>query len=258
MKTFIASILLVLPVVVFSSEVKYGDTVEEVRDALGTPRGQSRMGARELLYFDRGEVELNAGRVTRVALRSEAAQTALEAKRTAEADRIRRLQQTLMIEGEATKTRMLADPAFQASPLGYQVGYWQNFARKYPMVPCSDQLGIAQARLDEQNQTVQREEQARRTAALKEEAKAAREERARLSPYSDSYRDSSNYYPLITSSYGRRSSFFSRDRNEKPSCRSLAPVPIEQKTSSHSAEAFTGKNWMVWPSPAYPARTSPF
>ena len=262
MKTIRVVFLLVLPLTIFAGEVKRGDNIEAVRATLGTPRGQSRLGARELLYFDRGEVELSAGLVTRVALRSEKDQAAFEAKRTAEADRVRRQNQTLLTEGEALKNRMLADPAFQATPLSYQVAFWQNFSRKYSMVSCTEQLSIAQARLDEQVQATQKSEQAQRIADL--EAKAREREREnRARTYYPYYDDSRDFHPLITTSYGRRTQFFHQDNNDALACRPIAHRPTiptldEQLTSSHTAEAFAGKNWLVWPSPAHPSRTGPF
>ena len=251
----------VLPLTLLAGEVKRGDSTEEVRAALGVPRGQSRLGTRELLYFDRGEVELSAGLVTRVALRSEQAQAVLETKRATETDRFRQKQELLATEGAALKARMLADPAFQATPLSYQVAFWQNFARKYPMVSCSENLGIAQARLDEQAQATQQAEQAQRIADL--EAKAREKERENRSRTFYNYGDSHDFYPLITTSYGRRTHFSPRDNYDVSTSRPLAPSPRmqvedKQNTSSHSAEAFTGKNWLVWPSPAYPSRTGPF
>jgi hypothetical protein len=154
MKAIAFTLLLALPLALIAAEVKPGDTPAEVRAALGPPRGQLQMGGRELFYYDRGEVELRSGVVTRVALRSVEEQAALEARRVAEAVRVREEQEIrrarLSAEGDALKARKLSDPSFLAAPLGYQVAFWEDFSRRYSDVPSAEQLNMARARLAEQ------------------------------------------------------------------------------------------------------------
>ena len=89
MKALSLVLLLSLPLVLTAAEVQRGDTLNEVRTVLGAPRGQVRAGDRLLLYYDRGEVQLQAGAVTRVALLSVADYDALQIRRAADAVRFR-------------------------------------------------------------------------------------------------------------------------------------------------------------------------
>ena len=143
MKTTPWLLLVVIPLTLFSREVKPGDGIDQVRNTLGAPRGQLHLGNRELWSFARGEVELTSGVVTRVALRSEAAQAAFETKRTAEVSQVREEQEIrrgqLTAEGEALKASKLADVSFQSASPRLQAEFWQNFAIKYPRVSCTEQ-----------------------------------------------------------------------------------------------------------------------
>ena len=66
MKRFALTLIFALPLVAYAGEVRTGDSLGDVRAALGAPRGEANVGNRQLLYYDRGEVELQAGAVTRV------------------------------------------------------------------------------------------------------------------------------------------------------------------------------------------------
>ncbi len=152
-------LLLALPLLLPAAEVRPGDNLGEVRAALGVPNGQLRIGDRHLLYYDRGEIELQSGAVTRVALLSDADYAALEVRRgrMREEQEIRRAR--LSAEGETLKGRMLADPSFQAAPLAYQVAFWENFSRRYPEVSGTEHLTIARLRLAEQRRIQVEQEQ---------------------------------------------------------------------------------------------------
>ena len=63
-----------------AAEVRPGASLEEVRGTLGLPRGQVQVAGRQVLYYERGEVELQNGAVTRVALRSEEEHASLTAR----------------------------------------------------------------------------------------------------------------------------------------------------------------------------------
>ncbi len=156
-------LLSALPLMLGAGEVSVGDTAGEVRAALGAPRGQARLGGRQVLYFDRGEIELQGGAVIRVALLSEQELARQEARRAAEAERV----QARNAEGEAVKARQLADANFQSAPPAYQVEYWSNFARRYPGVSCAEQLGLARARF-----VAEAEERHARRAEAESEARA--------------------------------------------------------------------------------------
>ena len=202
MKALPLVLLLSLPLALPAAEVQLGDSFSDVRTALGAPRGQARAGNRLLLYYDRGEVQLQSGAVTRVALLSPADFTALQTRRDAEAVRVREENEIrtarLGAEGEALKARKLADPSFQAAPVAYQVAFWEDFSRRYPGVSSSEQLTIARMRLNEQLEE-------KRTRARQDERLAeleARVSEAEARPAEARYAD---YYPghYPSSSYGR-------------------------------------------------------
>ncbi len=199
MKTLRLTFLFILPVALLAGAVKRGDRIESVRSALGTPKGQMQAGEREVFIFDRGTVELTSGLVTRVALRSESEQVAYEAA-AAHAREVQSQSRTQQIaEGEALKARMLADHSFQTSPLSYQINFWQNFSTRYAAVPCTLELTIVRAKLNEQAETSRvQEEQAQRIAELaararEAEARAAYAQNSRsyYSPYRTLYGDNS-------------------------------------------------------------------
>ena len=195
MRAVAAALILVFPLALAASEVQLGNSIEEVRAALGMPKGQVRVGARQLLYFDRGEVELQSGSVSRINLLSVEAQAALAIRRAAQTARIREEQEILRVrltaEGEALLARKLADRSFQSAPVAYQVAFWEDFARRYPGVPVTDQLMVARSRLAELREQLRiQTEQAERLADL--EARV-REAEARASE--------AETYPLRTGYY---------------------------------------------------------
>jgi hypothetical protein len=152
-----------------AAEVQPGDSLADVRNALGAPRGQVKVDDRQVLYYERGEIELQADTVTRVALRSPEEQVAIDAREERNrGERESRLNQ-LLVEGAALRDRKLADAHFQNAPLLYQVSYWENFTRSYPGVSVVEPLTIARLRLNEQL-TAQRvnDEQAARIADLED------------------------------------------------------------------------------------------
>ncbi len=179
MKAISFALLFALPLILNAADVKRGDTRSEVCANLGIPRGHLEVGGRELLYFDRGEVELRSGVVIRAALRSQEDQVVFDARRSAETIRVREEQEIrqagLIVEGEALKARKLTDSAFQASPVAYQVAFWEDFSRRYSKVSSTEELSIARARLAEQVTKAQLQaEQAQRIAEL--EARVAEAE----------------------------------------------------------------------------------
>lgn len=194
----ICVLALALPLAGRAAEVERGDTYLEVRQALGEPRGQLQVGERQKLLYDRGEVVLEGGVVTKVLLRSETAQREWEARRAAEAELFRAehlaRQARLSEEGTALKERKLADPNFRSAPAAYQLAFWEDFARLYPDVPCAEELAIARWKVAEQDEEKRsRVEESRRIAELElrvreAEARAAEaEEAARASRYPVGY-----------------------------------------------------------------------
>lgn len=164
-------LVMVLPLAMVAREVAIGDSAVQVREELGAPRGHMQVGERDVLYFDRGEVTLSGGRVSRVAVRSREEQAAFESKQAASAARADETRNRLMEEGRTLMAGKLSDPVFQATPYSYQVSFWENFSQRYP-VSAAEPLLIARARLAEQAAKVEADrahtEQAQRMADLAE------------------------------------------------------------------------------------------
>lgn len=220
MKRKLYSLILVLslPLAMGAREVAVGDSAVQVRETMGAPRGHLQLGERDVLYFDRGEVELNGGRVTRVGLRSLEEQTSFESKQAASVARADEIRNRVMEEGRALLAGKLSDPVFRATPYSYQVSFWENFSQRYPSVSAAEPLLIARARLAEQAAKVEadraRAEQAQRIADLAERAARA-DARARndyVYPFYPVYRD----YSSRDHDRGIRSSFEGdrRDRSD--------------------------------------------
>ncbi len=167
------------PFPVAAAAVDAGASLDEVKIALGTPNGQMRLGERQLLYYERGSVELINGRVTRVAMLSaeeHQAQVAREERLQAERE-ARRAQ--LIEEGTALRDRKLADEAFRSAPVAYQVSFWEDFARRYTGVSCAEPLTIARLKLNEQLEEKNRKaEELSRLAEIEERLAASEREPA--------------------------------------------------------------------------------
>lgn len=181
------------------AEVPLGATLEQVRTTLGQPSGQAVSGDRLLLYYERGEVELVDGAVTRVALmpRAEfeagAAQRATEAQRVRDAQEIRRAE--LKAEGESLKSRQLADPAFRNASAERQVAFWEDFSRRYPDVPASEELLLARLRLSEARDLQRKEAESAERLARLEARVAEAEARAIEAESATRHRSYHRYYP---------------------------------------------------------------
>ena len=170
-----------------AAEVRPGASLEDVNSALGRPRGEAQVAGRQVLYYQRGTVELQEGTVTRVVLRSEEEHAMLAARQERQRGEWETRRMQMMAEGSALRDRKLADPAFLAAPPAYQVAFWEDFVRRYPEVSCVEPLTIARLRLSAQyEEQRQRDEQAERLAAIEERFDAA-ERRPMI-------------YPLFTSS----------------------------------------------------------
>jgi hypothetical protein len=203
MKAAVLAAMLSVPFALAAAEVRTGDTLNEVRANLGAPHGQLKVGDRQVLYFDRGEVELRNGAVTRTNLLSDSELTALESRRAAIAARVGEEN----ARGETLKAGKLADASFTGAPLSYQIAFWQDFARRYPGVYVAEQLRIAHLRLAEQfaEQQANEERLADLEARVSEaEARAERAEAGayRYARYDRGYHGGVDVYPITDSSYG--------------------------------------------------------
>ncbi len=211
-----------------SVEVQRGVSLEEVRFILGVPSGELLRGGRQVLYFERGEVELQNGTVTRVNLRSPAEHAILAAReeRMREDRDVRRAQR--VAEGTALRDRKLADSAFQVAPLSYQVAFWEDLARRYPEISCAEPLMIARVRLSEQ------QEERRRSDELADRL-ADREERAAVERQPA-------MYPLYTYSHRSRGHHHDQSFGLEPVTYTIfdQPLPVYTTPSSNPAGSPNG------------------
>lgn len=133
-----------------AGEVRVGDTVDQVKSALGEPTGYIGARTYEMFIYERGKVELEDGRVVSVQLISEGEAQArrLEAeRRAAEQARLQKEQaEARRVEGEQVKAQTLSDPNFLALPAGEQVAFWEAFRQQYPEVDVEGIYATAVAR----------------------------------------------------------------------------------------------------------------
>ncbi len=165
--------------------VQAGDSMQKVIDILGRPQGVAEMGSKQVMFFDRGEVVLEDGKVAKVdILTAEAHSDYLdrreETRRVSQEQAEARRQQRIE-RGEAQKASKLSDPVFLSATADVRLRYWSKFRRSYPEVDISQQLDQA---LDEFEADTKRQEQERRILELEArvrmaEAKAERSERRR-------------------------------------------------------------------------------
>ena len=182
MKILAALLLLAAPALA-AMDVHLGDSLADVRSALGPPRGQAQLGDRLVLFYDRGQVQLVGGRVTNSDFLSPQDFAALQAQREAAAARAAQAR----AEGEALKAKKLADPAFLSAPPAYQLAFWEDFRRRYPDVSCDDAYNLALARRQEQLEQAEHDREMadlRARVATAEDRAAEAEQEARRTRYS--------------------------------------------------------------------------
>ena len=156
-------------------------------EAMGEPRGFMTVGPLEMLYYERGRVQLRDGIVESVDLVSEAEAQRVreerEALRAREAEARERRRRARIEEGLAERERILDVLRTDDAGPATEVRLWEDFARRYPEVPVGDQLAAARSRLVEERE---REELRRRVAELEARTREAErrawaaEEAARL------------------------------------------------------------------------------
>ena len=195
MKAVTLAFLVSLSLGLSAAEVRRGDSFSAVKAVMGEPRGQARAGVRQLLFFDRGVVELQYGAVSRVALLSVDEYAVREAKQAAISGRIREEQEVRLVqlraEGQRIMARRLADPVLQAAAAADQVAFWEDFSRRYPDVDSSAPLAIArQHRIAQIEANLAREAEAQHLADLEarmQEAETARVVYVQARRYRHSY-----------------------------------------------------------------------
>ena len=172
MKKLVAGLLLVCsPLCLVAADPVAGDSRERVLDLLGNPRGTMNIKGTEVLFFERGSVELAGGKVTEVKLVTDEqlSRQRVAAERKSKQDALARAE--LLKAGEEEKKKALADDALAKKSGAEQVAFWQNLAKAYPGVEVGPELQKAQ-------EIVQQEERRKQEAAMA--ARKAQEEQPKL------------------------------------------------------------------------------
>ncbi len=176
------------------AEVRVGDSRDLVREHLGEPRGRLEYDDTEILFYERGRVELVRGVVAEVRLISAEAFERDRAAREEEAARQRAAREKRMaeryVEGVRVREGKLADTAFMNAPASQRVAYWQEFKRRYPNVEVGEAYLMALAEQEEvlaaRAEAVRREQRIAdlevRVAQAEERARRAEEEAVRNRP----------------------------------------------------------------------------
>ena len=117
-----------------AGEIKIGDSQETVISVLGLPTGHIQTDHRNILFFDRGSVELEDGQVMSASLVSPEAANARRLERMRQDELAQQAAAKRSAEGQALRDLKLSDPAFLALPASGRVAYWQAFMQEYPGV----------------------------------------------------------------------------------------------------------------------------
>jgi hypothetical protein len=151
-----------------------GDTRMSVVAELGAPTGFIRAGKEETLYYDRGHIQLQNGKVVDFELISpeqlRAKQAAAEKARVEQAARMAEQRAQLKAEGETALKRLRADPDFAQASAGAQVARWREFMKKYPDVAVAEYYLPALKRFEAEQARAAQEQ---RIATLEQRVQAA-------------------------------------------------------------------------------------
>lgn len=141
-----------------SPAVTKGETVEQVIEKLGDPKGKVSGGRRTTFYYDRGTVDFLTGRVERVFLiTAQEAQEKIVAREKAEEDRRKQAEANRAqrrAEGKAQLDKALADKTLSASPPVVRLAFWGEFQKKYPEQDVAAHLTLAK----NESEAVQKDE----------------------------------------------------------------------------------------------------
>ena len=166
---------LVPPALFAADEPALGDGRKQVIRVLGQPQGAMRTAGKEVLYYSRGLVNLEHGKVDQVDLLSEAELVVFK-RQIALREEIKQLEEEAarrvkIAQGREQRDRILADETFETRPASSRLHAWDMFKRRFPDVPVdasSYQRALEQIR----------EQQAREQAVLqqKQAAEAAKKD----------------------------------------------------------------------------------
>lgn len=146
--------------------VQLGDSMEQVIDELGSPRGQMSVGDTLIFSYEQGTVSIADGKVTETNLKS--ARQLKEKKVQTERRRAERAAEEAAAlkaridEGTAEKLETSNDPNFTNLSYQVQLDHWIGFEKIYPEVSVTDKI----LPLKDIVQKEAREEQVAEKAAL--------------------------------------------------------------------------------------------
>lgn len=171
-----------------SAGVHIGDSHESVIAELGRPDGYIETETTDWLYYERGTVKLEDGRVVEADLITAEQARERRAREREEWERRRSLwaerQAKHLREGWELKQSRQSNPRFLSSPASQQVAFWRTFRARYPEIPIHEEYALALERYQDEWQNAQRErDRERRIAELEERLRRA-EDRAMARSYS--------------------------------------------------------------------------
>ena len=185
--------------------VDIGNTTEEVKAELGKPTSYIQIGDRQVLYYDRGHVELVGDAVVEVELVSQ--EEADEAKRLRAEAKARmkeeRREKALArhAEGVNIRDRKLADSNFMSARASQRVAFWRSFKNRFPSVELGLEYeeALRELQLERQVGKQRSQEQARlrdlESRLLEAETRAARAEKL---AYEEAARRDRNRYLAVS------------------------------------------------------------
>ena len=191
-----------------AGEVRFGDSQEAVISVLGQPHGYIQTESQTVLFYERGSVELEDGRVVSAKLISPDAAEARRLERMRQDELARQAAVRRAVEGRSLRDRKLSDPSFLALPANSRAAYWQSFMRNYPGVPVGMDYEVAQRELQAEEAAMRAEaDRMRQVAELQERAFVAEQRAADAEARArQSYSSFTSYsYPVFV-----RSSPFTR------------------------------------------------
>jgi hypothetical protein len=130
--------LLLIPSLLPAAEPEVGDGKAAVVRVLGQPKGEMLNSKKEVLYYSRGLVDLQLGKVTQVDLLSEAELAELK-RQIALMEEIKELEAEADREARNDKgreelARILGDEVFETRPASVRLHVWEAFKARYPDV----------------------------------------------------------------------------------------------------------------------------
>ena len=230
-----------------AEDVVLGDSRDQVIATLGLPRGQFVYDDTEMLFYDRGRVELKDGLVLEVRLVSEEEVARLNRERElAEEEAHRAYLERLMrnrAEGLAVKQQMLTRPSYvQASPLE-RVEKWKDFMARYPQVDVQAEVETALRDLDLDTAVRTAEATQRRVARLENRLAEAEDRAVRAEDEARRSRETRNNSVYLGYGYGYPSPTYTTYRPYRPAAAYCRPVTKPVRPVRSVCRTSSARGW---------------